>query len=94
MADPSIVLPAPRLLAPIEYEMWTEAGVMPPDVSAVVRGAPINPDKFLAHALRQARGVQPPKRQHGFAERRSGPPQVAARAHPGPAAGYRSFWKP
>jgi hypothetical protein len=55
MADPSIALPDPRLLAPIENEMWTEAGAMPPDASAVVRGAPINPDKFFAHALRQAR---------------------------------------
>lgn len=52
MTDQNLVLPDPRLLARIEEEFWTAA---PPDVSAVVRGAPINGDKFFAHAIRQAR---------------------------------------
>ncbi|MDA8286752.1 MAG: hypothetical protein M0Z42_26425 [Actinomycetota bacterium] len=55
MTDQNLVLPDPRLLARIEEEVWTDGGVAPPDASAVVRGAPINGDKFFAHALRQAR---------------------------------------
>ena len=55
MADRNIVLPDPRLLARIEEEFWTDDGTVPPDVSAVVRGAPISAEKFFAHALRQAR---------------------------------------
>jgi hypothetical protein len=55
MADRNVVLPDPRLLVRIEEEFWTDDGTVPPDVSAVVRGAPINGDKFFAHALRQAR---------------------------------------
>ena len=55
MTDQDLVLPDPRLLARIEEEFWTDGGAAPPDVSAVVRGAPINGDKFFAHALRQAR---------------------------------------
>jgi len=55
MADRNIVLPDPRLLIRIEEEFWTDDGTVPPDVSAVVRGAPISTEKFFAHALRQAR---------------------------------------
>jgi len=55
LADRNVVLPDPRLLVRIEEEFWTDDGTVPPDVSAVVRGAPINGDKFFAHALRQAR---------------------------------------
>ncbi len=55
MADRNIVLPDPRLLVRIEEEFWTDDGTVPPDVSPVVRGAPISAEKFFAHALRQAR---------------------------------------
>lgn len=55
MADRNIVLPDPRLLVRIEEEFWADDGTVPPDVSDVVRGAPINAEKFFAHALRQAR---------------------------------------
>jgi len=55
MADRNVVLPDPRLLVRIEEEFWTDDGTVPPDVSAVVRGAPISAEKFFAHALRQAR---------------------------------------
>ena len=48
-------LPDPALLAPIEDEFWTENGVVPTDASVAVRGAPITAEKFLAHAVRQAR---------------------------------------
>jgi hypothetical protein len=47
--------PDPALLAPIEDEFWTENGIVPTDASVAVRGAPITADKFLAHAVRQAR---------------------------------------
>jgi hypothetical protein len=40
MADRNIALPDPRLLVRIEEEFWTDDGTVPPDVSAVVRGAP------------------------------------------------------
>ena len=53
--DRNVVLPDPRLLMRIEEELWTDDGTVPPDVSAVVRGAPINGDKLFLHSLRQAR---------------------------------------
>jgi hypothetical protein len=55
MDERNVVLPDPELLARIEEEFWTDAGVVPLEVSVAVREAPISPDKFLAHAVRQAR---------------------------------------
>lgn len=48
-------LPDPALLLPIEDEFWTDDGLLPPAAMLLVRGAPITGEKFLAHALRQAR---------------------------------------
>lgn len=55
MAVNSLDLPDPESLVPIEDEFWTYDGLVPPDATFVVRGAPITGEKFLSHALRQAR---------------------------------------
>ena len=55
MDERQVTLPDPGLLTPIEEEFWSEGGRVPPDASVAVRGAPIIADKFLAHAVRQAR---------------------------------------
>lgn len=52
--DP-IDLPDPASLVPIEGEFWTHDGLVPPESTIAVRGAPITGEKFLAHAVRQAR---------------------------------------
>lgn len=48
-------LPDPQLLDPIEDEFWTPGGAVPLDAIMAVRGSPIRGEKFLEHALRQAR---------------------------------------
>ncbi len=55
MDDRPVSLPDPDLLTPIEEEFWTSDGAKPPGASLAVRGAPITAEKFLAHAVRQAR---------------------------------------
>src|SRR5216684_8182224 len=55
MDERQIGLPDPAVLASIEDEFWTADGRMPPDASSMERGAPISPEKFFAHAVRQAR---------------------------------------
>lgn len=48
-------LPDPALLAPIEAKFWTPGGAVPLEAKVVVRGSPITAEKFVAHAVRQAR---------------------------------------
>jgi hypothetical protein len=55
MDDRPVSLPDPDMLTPIEEEFWTGDGAMPPGASLAVRGAPISAEKFLAHAVGQAR---------------------------------------
>ena len=53
MAPPQ--LPDPALLDPIEDDFWTPGGAVPLDATLAVRGSPIRGEKFLEHAVRQAR---------------------------------------
>lgn len=55
MGPEHVALPDPALLTPAETTFWTPDGGVPDAASIVVRGGPISPDKFLAHAIRQAR---------------------------------------
>lgn len=48
-------LPDTASLASIEDDYWTDGGLVPPEATVAVRGAPITGEKFLANALRQAR---------------------------------------
>jgi len=48
-------LPDPAVLDPIEDKFWTPGGTAPLDAALVVRGSPIRGERFLEHAIRQAR---------------------------------------
>lgn len=48
-------LPDPAVLDAIEEKFWTPGGAVPLDATLAVRGSPIRGDKFLGHAIRQAR---------------------------------------
>jgi hypothetical protein len=55
MDHPTFDLPDPGLLESIENHFWSPVGSAPESATAVVRGAPITGEKFLAHSVRQAR---------------------------------------